>query len=79
MFFNQTLYSLFFQRWLATDEDDGKTIRELPVGEHGTLLKSKQPLIFKHFIPILLEIRIHVQLQIPVHKSFVIFQWESHT
>ena len=28
-------------RWLATGEDDGKTVRELPVGKHGALLKSK--------------------------------------
>ena len=28
-------------RWLATDEDDGQIVRELPVGEHGTLLKSR--------------------------------------
>eukprot|EP00794_Sanderia_malayensis_P016965 gene16965-18674_t len=33
-------FTFLCDRWLAKNEDDGKTIRELPVGEHGTLLKT---------------------------------------
>lgn len=31
---------VFFFRWLAKDEDDGQIVRELPVGDTATLLKS---------------------------------------
>lgn len=28
-------------RWIASDEDDGQIVREIPVGDTATLLKSK--------------------------------------
>ena len=32
---------IIYFRWLASDEDDGQIIREIPCGDTATLLKSK--------------------------------------
>ena len=38
--FYMLLYQSIFFRWLAKDEGDGQIVRELPVGDTATLLKS---------------------------------------
>ena len=37
-------------RWLASDEDDGQIIREIPVGDTATLLKSEFSFSFKFYV-----------------------------
>lgn len=38
----------YLDRWLATDQDDGQTCREMPVIRKGTLCLPGNPIIMDH-------------------------------